>query len=84
MIDVLAFWSSQLAQELTNFMGGPVQTAEGATILGGVVAVYRKHKCLHCRRWGHPVHVNRPDGHVEVHRACRVHLDEDHYTKARG
>lgn len=81
----LAFWSSQLAQELTNFMGGPIQTAEGITGLGFGVAYYRKHKCGHCWRPGrHTVHVPRADGNTETHPSCKWHLDHDHAAKTRS
>lgn len=85
MVIHLAFWSSNLAQELTNFMGGPVQTLEGVTGLGVVFAVYRQHKCGHCWRYGrHAVHVQRDDGTVETHPACKHDLDKDHAAKARS
>jgi hypothetical protein len=67
---MLAFWSSQFAQELTNFLGGPVQTAEGLAGLGFVTIAW---KCLEC-------HHNHPDnchkfgrfrhGHLKL---CHIH-----------
>lgn len=54
------FWSSQLAQHLTDFMGGPVQTLEGVGGLSILALAYRhlnchQHKCWRLGRfpWGH-------------------------------
>lgn len=93
---MLAFWSSQLAQEVSNFLGGPVQTAEGATVLGGGYALYLKHKCGHCWRIGrHTVTVHTTEtaawnsrkqggkAHSTTYPSCRRDLDKDHAAKAR-
>lgn len=56
-----------------------------ATVATMLAGLYHHFKCQHCKRPGrHTVHVNRPDGHVETHRTCKSHLDEDHYAKARA
>jgi hypothetical protein len=64
---VLEFWSSNVAQEVTNFMGGPVQTVEGLSGLGILIAGYRMLNCHQtgCRRLGRFGH-----GHL---RLCHRH-----------
>lgn len=51
---MLAFWSSGFAQEMTNFLGGPIQTAEGISGLGILLAGYRLVNCHQagCKRIG--------------------------------
>lgn len=51
MIHLLGFWSSSLAQELTNFMGGPIQTAEGVGGLSILTMAYRKLNCHQHKCW---------------------------------
>lgn len=61
------FWSSQLAQEISNFLGGPIQTIEGLSGLGIVIAGYRMINCHQtgCKRFGRFHH-----GH---YRLCAKH-----------
>jgi hypothetical protein len=67
MVGLVAFWSSNLAQELTNFMGGPIQTAEGVGGLSILAMGYRLVNCQQtgCRRIGRFSH-----GHL---RLCHRH-----------
>jgi hypothetical protein len=67
VIALVGFWSSQLAQELTNFMGGPVQTLEGVGGLSILALGYRLLNCqmTGCRRIGRFSH-----GHL---RLCHRH-----------
>jgi hypothetical protein len=67
MVGLVAFWSSNLAQELTNFMGGPIQTAEGVGGLSILAMGYRLVNCQQtgCRRIGRFAH-----GHL---RLCHRH-----------
>jgi hypothetical protein len=67
MSALIAFWSSNLAQELTNFMGGPIQTAEGVGGLSILAMGYRLVNCQQtgCKRIGRFSH-----GHL---RLCHRH-----------
>lgn len=64
---LVAFWSSNLAQELTNFMGGPIQTAEG---IGGLGVLTMGYRALNCHHKGCPWIGRHPHGHL---RLCGKH-----------
>lgn len=97
MIGLLAFWSSRLAGDLSNFLGGPVAALEGAGVIGVVSgttwALYHKHKCGHCWRIGrHPVTVHTEasgfgpqagKAHSTTYPSCKKDLDRDHAEAAR-
>lgn len=53
-----AFWSSQFANDITNFLGGPVQTIEGLSGLALFVTLRHHlfcsyHRCLRLARATH-------------------------------
>lgn len=71
---MIAFWSSHLAQQLTNFLGGPVQTIEG---FGGLSILTLAYRHLNCHQHGCFRLGRFPLGHL---RLCHKHhpLVPDH------